>query len=266
MRLTPKAVTLAAIMALVMSGSTPAAAQQEHPLGGTSWKLATLGGESAREVETTLVFGPQDGTIGGNGGCNSYGGAIAFEAEGIAISDIVSTLMACDGPQMAQERGFFGALQAAASLRIEDEALLLLDAQENVLATLSADGSDRGQTGESGSQAPDLAGTQWRATALGGVPTAEEVATTLLFGPDGTAGGHSGCNGYEGSFSASPDGSIAFGEVTATEIGCPDPAGAQERALFEGLEAAVSYSASAESLVLLDANGAVLARFAATSE
>lgn len=109
-------------------------------LAGTQWLLTALGETAAAEdVDTTLIFDAEENAIGGKGGCNSYGGSIAFEDSGtFEISEVFSTMMACAEPAMGQEQAFFAALETAVTYGIEGETLTLLDAEGNGLATLVA--------------------------------------------------------------------------------------------------------------------------------
>ncbi len=76
-------------------------------LAGTSWKLVSYGpagnqAPAAPGVETSLVFG-RDGTVSGNLGCNSFSGNFQVTNGNIVFSQMISTMMACLGPQMTQE-------------------------------------------------------------------------------------------------------------------------------------------------------------------
>lgn len=137
------ALALAALAAMMTAGFALAErgapeADTAAALSGTSWALVALNGEAvAEDVDTTLNFG-DDGSVGGNGGCNSYGGSIAYEEDGsIAITEVFSTMMACPEPQMGQERGFFAALGAAERAAITDEVLSLYDGSGMVVAELT---------------------------------------------------------------------------------------------------------------------------------
>ena len=65
---------------------------------------------------------------------------------------------------------------------------------------------------EGGSSVPVIAGTEITAT----------------FSADGEVSGNGGCNGYQGSYAAG-EGSISFGAVAITEIGCSEPEGILEQ-------------------------------------
>jgi putative lipoprotein len=126
--------TLLSLAALALL-SLPATADG-NPLAdliGTSWKLAALDGAPVdAKITSTLVVSAD--SIGGNGGCNTYGGNLAATPDGIDISQVFSTMMACDG--LAQEQAFFAALEAADSFAIVDGNLHLLEG-DTIVAELT---------------------------------------------------------------------------------------------------------------------------------
>ena len=102
-------------------------------LTDTSWKLTALDGKpAAAGVTSTLIISAD--SIGGNGGCNTYGGDLVETPAGIDITNVFSTMMACDGLQ--QEQAFFAALEAADNFALVDGDLHLL-ANGAVVAELS---------------------------------------------------------------------------------------------------------------------------------
>ena len=98
-------ITLLVALGLVLS----ACASQTTPadLPGSSWKLVSYGTAAnqtpaASGIDTNLDFG-KDGTVNGNLGCNSFSGNYKVTNGNIAFSMMISTMMACVGPQMTQE-------------------------------------------------------------------------------------------------------------------------------------------------------------------
>lgn len=121
-----------AILALL---SVRALADGEAPadLVGSRWQLTTLDGQPvAADTTSTLIISAD--SIGGNGGCNTYGGKLEKTPGGIDISEVFSTMMACDG--LEQEQAFFAALEAADSFALIDGGLQLLE-NDTVLAQLA---------------------------------------------------------------------------------------------------------------------------------
>lgn len=103
------------------------------------WKLISYGPATAQtpaveDAEANLVFN-EDGTVAGNSGCNSLGGAYTVEGNQVAFKDIVSTLMACDEPRMVQERAVQRVLTDAASYTIDGNMLTLTNGDMTLVLT-----------------------------------------------------------------------------------------------------------------------------------
>ncbi len=126
-------ILLALAAALSLSLPTVADGESLATLVGTSWRLAQLDDEPvAPSVTSTLMISAD--SIGGNGGCNTYGGNIAETPTGIDITEVFSTLMSCDG--LDQEQAFLAALEAADSFAMVAGNLQLLE-NGTVLAELA---------------------------------------------------------------------------------------------------------------------------------
>lgn len=105
-----------------------ACASQSSTLTG-SWKLVAYGPLEAMtpavsDADANLTFG-DDGTVGGNSGCNSLGGEYQVEGNVITFGELTSTLMACDEARTAQESAFTQVLNGDAEFEIEDETLAI---------------------------------------------------------------------------------------------------------------------------------------------
>jgi putative lipoprotein len=101
---------------------------------GTEWQLHTfLSGDTADSTASSLIGDStitlllnEDGTMGGHGGCNSYGGNYQVEGESLIISDLVSTLMACEAEGVTeQEAMFLDALGSAERYTVEGNQLTI---------------------------------------------------------------------------------------------------------------------------------------------
>jgi heat shock protein HslJ len=84
------------------------------------------------KVKTTLRFSA-DGNLGGSGGCNGYGGEFTMEDGTLKVGMLISTMMACEATIMRQEQDFMAALQAATTVLMEENRLLISDDQGNRL-------------------------------------------------------------------------------------------------------------------------------------
>lgn len=69
----------------------------------------------------------EGGKIGGRSGCNVYGGSYSVEHGKLKISDVISTMMACDEPSMQFEQTFFKTLEGATEFTAESWKLTITD-------------------------------------------------------------------------------------------------------------------------------------------
>jgi heat shock protein HslJ len=88
--------------------------------------------------QVTAEFG-LDGTLSGTGGCNRYSGGYKLDGAQIKIGPLASTMMACMEPAglMEQEGAYLKALEGAASYRLVEGKLELLDSAGQVSLVFS---------------------------------------------------------------------------------------------------------------------------------
>jgi putative lipoprotein len=80
-------------------------------------------------VPVTALF-DEDGTISGQGGCNSYTGSWETDENSIEIGPLASTAMACAEAEVTdQETRYLAVLQDAASYRVDATTLEMFDAE-----------------------------------------------------------------------------------------------------------------------------------------
>lgn len=114
--------------------------QQTADLSGKEWKLVTLNGEAIAldtsfNKEPHIIFDRENNKVTGNGGCNGFGGNLALTgADGIGISDIISTQMAC--PNLDLEQRFIEALRNARHYHVDGNTLVLHNESHETVATL----------------------------------------------------------------------------------------------------------------------------------
>ena len=98
-------------------------------LEGTSWVLVEMNGALPVEnTQITLNFNEE--ALGGNAGCNSYGGSyIAGPGGELGIGEVFRTLMACLEPDgvMEQEDEYLSTLERAGSYIIDNDTLIIMD-------------------------------------------------------------------------------------------------------------------------------------------
>ena len=119
----------ALFLGIFIGVSAFAASAQTLPAG--NWKLTAdnFRQKSAHPLSGTLItlnIDP-DGKIGGRSGCNVYGGSYSFEDGKLAISDIFSTMMACDEPLMSFERTYYDVLRESDKFTFENGVLTIVD-------------------------------------------------------------------------------------------------------------------------------------------
>jgi heat shock protein HslJ len=104
---------------------TPAEEPGPNDLAGTSWTLAEMNGSApVAGTQITLTF--QETDLGGMA-CNSYGGSYSASGGTLAVGEIVSTMMACTGPEgiMEQEAAYLAALGGATHYALSGGQLAL---------------------------------------------------------------------------------------------------------------------------------------------
>ncbi len=113
-----------------------------------------------------------------------------------------------------------------------------------------------------GAPQADLNGTVWTLTSLNGQPVLDGTQPTLAFA-DGQASGNASCNSFGGDYTLSGD-ELTFGALMSTLMACfPEEVMDQEQAYLSALASTASYQVDGNTLILLDADGNVLAEFVA---
>ncbi len=113
--------TLAAALLLAACG-----AGGGQNLAGTSWRLVEANGQLVPQgTDVTITFEEGD-QVSGSAGCNSYGGTYSIDGNTITFSQIISTLMACQGEGvMALESTFLDALNAGGTFDVQGNTLTI---------------------------------------------------------------------------------------------------------------------------------------------
>ena len=96
------------------------------------WLIEEIGGKAIiAKSQPTISFG-DDGQISGNGSCNRYFGPYALSGEGLKISDLASSMMACEQPLMDQEALLIKSLHEASRFEIKAGGVLVLLGSDRV--------------------------------------------------------------------------------------------------------------------------------------
>jgi heat shock protein HslJ len=92
------------------------------------WMIAAIDGKPPVSGSTPNLSFDAEGKLAGGGSCNRFFGGYTLSGEGLAISEMGSSMMACDEPLMAQEQAILGILEGVTRFEIgADGALILHD-------------------------------------------------------------------------------------------------------------------------------------------
>ena len=105
-----------------------------------AWKLVSYGDPAsptpaAPDVDTSIEF--KDGQVSGNVGCNGFGGKYEVDGDKIKFSEVVSTLMFCEGPAGDQELGTLAVLQESATYVLDGNTLTITSADGTAAIVLA---------------------------------------------------------------------------------------------------------------------------------
>ncbi|WP_378943407.1 YbaY family lipoprotein [Mesorhizobium sp. ANAO-SY3R2] len=104
--------------------------QNETPTGDIfdrEWVAEEIGGAAVLDEPVSTLRIATDGKVTGRGACNNFFGSATATAGTIKFGQMGSTQMACEPSVMDQERKFHDALENAATYRIDNGKLILVD-------------------------------------------------------------------------------------------------------------------------------------------
>ena len=104
-------------------------------LAGTSWTFVSIDGAPvAADRPTSLQFDAD--RMGGSAGCNRFGGSYSVKDGMLTAGRLAATLMACPGPAMEQERGFFALMEAPVRVDFPADGTMVLTGRDGKTAVL----------------------------------------------------------------------------------------------------------------------------------
>jgi heat shock protein HslJ len=246
-------IILIAVVSIAIACSPRGSDTANGGLGNTSWTVTSVNGApTVPGAQPTMTFAA-DGTISGDAGCNQYSGRFRTDGGAIAIGEVASTMMLCEGDRGIQEAAFLSALQGASRWELGEDGNLRIGGAGEIVA---GPGVAEGPPGDP--PLPDLGGSAWTLAEMGGTADFERLVPTLEFGADGTVSGFAGCNTFSGTYTVS-GGDLRLGPLATTKIGCERPASAVEAAYLEALAAVTTWSVDGTGQLLL--GGAVSLTF-----
>jgi heat shock protein HslJ len=75
--------------------------------------------------------------VGGNAGCNGFGGPVVIKGDMLQLGPLASTRKMCAGPEMAVERQFLASVEKVRKARLVEGHLELLDTADGLVMRLT---------------------------------------------------------------------------------------------------------------------------------
>jgi heat shock protein HslJ len=118
---------------------TACSGRGSESIAGT-WSLVSYGDpasqtSAAPDVDTSIEF--KDGQVAGNVGCNGFGGKYEVDGDKIKFTDMVSTLMFCEGPIGDQETTTLNVLHENATFVLDGDRLTITSADGTAAIVLA---------------------------------------------------------------------------------------------------------------------------------
>lgn len=137
MRLLAAALLALALAACVTPAPPPADAPAIH-LSGTKWRR--MDDTNANPHGATMDFDGARAT--GSTGCNRWFADVTQDGEALRFGPVGTTRMACAPVSMATERSFLAVLRATRYAHYDQDALVLLDHNQQVIAEFRAESGE----------------------------------------------------------------------------------------------------------------------------
>lgn len=233
-----RAVALAtvAIVVAIAAACSPFDDNASGGLANTSWTVLSIAGApTLGDARPTMTFEP-GGTVSGSGGCNQYSGQFRTDGSAIAVREVSSTLMGCDGDRGLQEGAFLSALQGATTWRQGEDGNLVISGAGDIVA---GPGVAEGPPGDA--PVAGLAGSGWNLVDMGGSADFANLTPTIAFADDGTVSLFAGCNKFSGAY-ALTGADLRFGPLAGTKMACERPASTIEGAFLAALAGVTRWS------------------------
>ncbi|MGR8009740.1 META domain-containing protein [Streptomyces hypolithicus] len=253
------AVTVLALLSLAACGTEQGSGaggggtvKPDLQLAGTDWSVdsVTVDGKKMTPPEKATLKIDDRGRASGTTGCNGFGGEVTIKGDTVTVERGATTEIGCQKDLMKFEeniqRTFSGKLQG----KVTDDRLTLTTADGNTINLSAAKPAP----------ASPLVGTQWRVESLRdgdsttSVGKEAEGEAKLVFGKDGSVGGHLGCNNVSGTAKVSGS-DITFSKIATTRKLCTPEVMDTERALLGILDGRTTYEIRERSLTLTGADG-----------
>ena len=114
--------------ALLLAFAAISASASDLPQG--EWKLKSYNFRQKIAFpidKMTITLNIKEDSLGGRSGCNIYGGGYSLDDGKLKVSDLMSTMMACEEPALQFEQIFTSTLQNATEFAEKDSELTITD-------------------------------------------------------------------------------------------------------------------------------------------
>jgi heat shock protein HslJ/PKD repeat protein len=227
-----------------------------RPLQGTFWFLTTINGQpiiDGSQITAQFFVNPDavSGSVSGLAGCNSYNAAIN---PGFQVSPAATTAMSCSSPAgvMEQEQLYLSQLQSATGYSLAGGQLILPTTSGSLVFAAIPPANQPPVEPSS-----LLVNRQWYLKAIENTNAVAGSEPTAYFASNGALSGYTGCNNYNGRFTASSD-QITITGLSNSQAACPEPQLTQETAFLQGLSQAQRFEVSDTTMRLYTLNNEVL--------
>lgn len=180
----------------------PMAEVEEATLMAGEWTITSIGGQPVIAGHMPTIRFTRDGILHGQSGCNTFRGSFKHSRRSIYFAPFEMTEEACvAGGVMAQEAVLAAALTRTVPIALDAEGRLVLTGADGVVVVAEP------------APFPDLTGSEWRITQMGGTAIISGREPVLEFRSDGQVGGSGGCNSFFGRYEQ------AGSKLTVTGLG-----------------------------------------------
>ena len=214
-----------------------------QPVGPGGSAAASPSGVYTSESGRDLVAGTvirldftDDGRLVANAGCNTISGVVDTDGGELAVADLSTTEMGCDGARHAQDEWLAGFLGASPAWRLDGERLVL-----------SGEGAEVVFGRE---KTPPLQGTVWVVDSMlsGDMVSSVPERATLEFGAD-TVTVDTGCNTGSAGYQVS-GGTIVFDQPVLTRMACAPELADQEQTIVAVLDGEAELAVDGTAITL----------------
>jgi heat shock protein HslJ len=193
-----------------------------------------------------------DGEDWGGNVCNSYGGTVQVDGDGLTVTELMQTEMACleDG-SMEAEAAYLDAFGRIDRWTQEGGQLVLTGTEVELRYDPEPVEEDR-----------DLEGTVWHLETIVEGAGPDGSASSVVGDPtlelaDGRLGGHTGCNHFGGEYELDGD-VLRVGETDQTLVGCEGPEAHQETVILDVLQGGPTVRVEGRTLEVTSPDGHAL--------